>query len=50
MAGDMIEAHCRGCDPAMKIHSVAIPCEADIVVAGSFPFDIEFWQAKKALR
>lgn len=49
VAGDMVEAHRRGCDLARKVHSVAIPREADIVVADSHPFDIEFWQANKAL-
>jgi len=49
VAGDMVEAHRRGCELALKVHAVSIPDQADIVVADSFPFDIEFWQANKAL-
>lgn len=49
VAGDLVEAHRRGCELARAVHAVAIPGEADIVVADSFPFDIEFWQANKAL-
>ncbi len=49
VAGDMVEAHRKGCELALKVHSVSFPREADIVVADSFPFDIEFWQANKAL-
>jgi nickel-dependent lactate racemase len=49
VAGDMVEAHRAGCALALKVHSVAFPREADIVVADSYPFDIEFWQANKAL-
>jgi nickel-dependent lactate racemase len=49
VAGDMVEAHRRGCELAMEMHAVRIPEQADIVIADSFPFDIEFWQANKAL-
>ena len=49
VAGDMVEAHRKGCDLALVVHSVRFPCEADIVIADSYPFDIEFWQANKAL-
>jgi nickel-dependent lactate racemase len=49
VAGDMVAAHRRGCEQAMALHAVRIPREADIVVADSYPFDIEFWQANKAL-
>jgi nickel-dependent lactate racemase len=49
VAGDLVEAHRRGCELAMDLHVVRIPQLADIVVADSFPFDIEFWQANKAL-
>jgi len=49
VAGDMVEAHRKGCELALRVHSVRFPREADIVVADSFPFDIEFWQANKAL-
>lgn len=49
VAGDLVEAHRRGCELAVDLHAVHIPQLADIVVADSFPFDIEFWQANKAL-
>lgn len=49
VAGDLEHAHRRGCELALDLHAVRIPQLADIVVADSFPFDIEFWQANKAL-
>ena len=30
-----------------QVYGVEIPEEADIVIAGSHPCDIEFWQAHK---
>ena len=49
VAGDMVKAHRAGCEIALKVYGVKIPHEFDIVIADSFPFDIEFWQANKAL-
>ena len=49
VAGDMIAAHRSGCKIAAEVYSVNIPREFDIVIADSFPFDVEFWQANKAL-
>lgn len=49
VAGDMIAAHRKGCEIARNVFAVQIPHEFDIVIADSFPFDIEFWQANKAL-
>jgi nickel-dependent lactate racemase len=49
VAGDMVEAHRAGCARALDAHAVRFPAEPDIVVADSYPFDIEFWQANKAL-
>ncbi len=49
VAGDMVAAHRQGCEIAKKVYGVPIPHEYDIVIADSFPFDIEFWQANKAL-
>jgi nickel-dependent lactate racemase len=49
VAGDMVAAHRIGCKIAAKVYSVNIPREYDIVIADSFPFDVEFWQANKAL-
>lgn len=49
VAGDMAAAHRQGCEIAKKVYGVPIPHEYDIVIADSYPFDIEFWQANKAL-
>jgi lactate racemase len=49
VAGDMVAAHREGCKIACEVYSVHIPEEYDIVIADSFPFDDEFWQANKAL-
>jgi nickel-dependent lactate racemase len=49
VAGDMEAAHQQGCEIAKKVYEVPIPNEYDIVIADSYPFDIEFWQANKAL-
>jgi nickel-dependent lactate racemase len=49
VSGDPVEAHRCGCEIAREVHAVRLPCEADIVVADSHPFDIDFWQANKAL-
>ena len=48
-AGDMIAAHRAGCKLAKQVYGVRFAREFDIVVADSHPFDIEFWQANKAL-
>jgi nickel-dependent lactate racemase len=49
VTGDMVEAHRRGAELSMEQHAVYLEKEADIIVADSYPFDIEFWQANKAL-
>jgi len=49
VAGDMVTAHRHGCEIARDVYGVPVPYEFDIVVADSFPFDNEFWQANKAL-
>ncbi len=49
VAGDMVTAHRKGCEIARRVYGVPIPHEFDIVIADAFPFDIEFWQANKAL-
>ncbi len=49
VAGDMAAAHRQGCEIAKTVYGVPIPHEYDIVIADSYPFDIEFWQANKAL-
>lgn len=47
--GDTVEAFAEGVKLAKRVYSVEIPEEADIVIAGSHPCDIEFWQAHKTL-
>ena len=49
VAGDLVAAHREGCRRARRVHEVAIPHEADIVVVDGYPFDIEFWQVNKAV-
>jgi nickel-dependent lactate racemase len=49
VAGDMVEAHRAGCAVAREVYGVRVERVYDIVVADSHPFDIEFWQANKAL-
>jgi nickel-dependent lactate racemase len=48
-AGDMVEAHRAGCRDAARVFGVEVPRKFNIVIADSHPFDIEFWQANKAL-
>jgi nickel-dependent lactate racemase len=48
-AGDFIRAHRAGAALAERVYGVALPAQAEIVVAGSHPCDIEFWQAHKSL-
>ena len=47
--GDMIQAHRAGVVVSRGVYGVPIPAQADIVLAGSHPCDIEFWQAHKSL-
>ncbi len=49
VAGDMVQAHRVGCEAAQNVHRIEVPREYDLVVADSFPFDIELWQANKAI-
>jgi nickel-dependent lactate racemase len=44
-----VEAHRAGCRGAERVFGVKVPKKYDIVIADSHPFDIEFWQANKAL-
>jgi nickel-dependent lactate racemase len=48
-AGDPILAHRQACDFAKNICLVPVKEETDIVLADSYPADIDFWQALKAL-
>ncbi len=47
-AGDPIEAHRAACEFAARLYTVKIK-KADIVIADSYPADIDFWQSIKAL-
>ena len=47
--GDVVEAFNAGVELSRDVYSVELPEVADIVVASSYPCDIEFWQAHKAL-
>ncbi len=47
--GDPVQAHRAGVEVARQVYGVPVPGAADIVVAGSHPCDLEFWQAHKSL-
>ncbi len=49
VTGHPVAAHRRGCELARQAFGVHAPEAADVVLADSYPFDIEFWQANKAL-
>ncbi len=45
--GDVTLAFAAGVRKAVEVYAVRLPQEADIVLAGSHPCDIDFWQAHK---
>jgi nickel-dependent lactate racemase len=47
-AGEPIEAHRAACKFAARLYTVKVK-KADIVIADSYPADIDFWQSIKAL-
>ena len=47
-AGEPIKAHQAACDFAAGLYMVKVQ-KADIVIADSYPADIDFWQSLKAL-
>jgi len=49
VAGEIRAAHRKGVELARSIWEVAVPVLADIVVVSSYPADLDFWQANKAL-
>ena len=49
VTGDFVAAHRQGTDVSRRAHGVAIPAPADIVIVGSYPGDIDWWQAEKCL-
>lgn len=50
-AGDMIEAHIKGCEMVEKVYGAAIDKLSDVVIAscGGHPKDINMYQAQKTL-
>jgi len=48
-AGHFIEAHRQGVEYARQVFAVRAQRRAEIVVVGSHPADLDFWQASKAL-
>ena len=47
--GNFIEAHRKGVLIAKEVYGVIIPELYDIVVVSSYPCDIDYWQAEKAV-
>lgn len=47
--GDLEEAFKKGVEVSKAVYTAKVPQEADIVLAGSHPCDLEFWQAHKTL-
>ena len=47
--GDQRQAFRAGVEICQKIYSCRFDSPADIVIAGAFPAEIEFWQSQKAL-
>lgn len=49
VAGDIVAAHRLGAEVSRRAHGVAVPEPADIVIAASYPGDIDWWQGEKCL-
>jgi len=49
VAGDPTEAYQTGVKICKEIYGVKIPAKAEIIIAGCYPMDINFYQASKAL-
>jgi len=49
VAGDPVAAHREGIYQSLHIYSAAMPELAEIVVADSYPGDMDMWQAAKAV-
>jgi nickel-dependent lactate racemase len=47
--GDTAEAFRAGVEKAREVYEILIPEAADIVLSGSHPCDLDFWQAHKTL-
>ncbi len=49
VAGDIIAAHRKGAQISRSIYGIPVKEPADIVIASSYPYDIDYWQCEKAL-
>lgn len=49
VCGDPVEAFRSGCKTAIDSYGAQLPAGADIVLADSYPGDVELWQAGKAI-
>jgi nickel-dependent lactate racemase len=47
--GDVVEAFRAGVEKSREVYEIPVPEAADIVLAGSHPCDLDFWQAHKTL-
>ena len=47
--GDVVEAFRAGVLKSREVYEIQVPEAADIVLAGSHPCDLDFWQAHKTL-
>jgi nickel-dependent lactate racemase len=45
--GDVTAAFRAGVEKAVEVYAVPLPEEADIILSGSHPCDLDFWQAHK---
>jgi len=48
-AGDPVAAHRQGAEVSRRVYGVQLPGLADIVITDSYPADVDFWQAAKAV-
>ncbi|MFW6138289.1 MAG: nickel-dependent lactate racemase [Spirochaetota bacterium] len=49
LCGAPVEAHREGCRRAMEVFGAHLSEKADIVIADSYPADMELWQASKGI-
>ena len=49
VAGDPVQAYRAGAMRSTEMYRSQLPCEADIVIADSYPYDSELWLAAKGI-
>ena len=49
VCGHFVRAHRAGVREAERLHRVGIAEQLDVLVVGSYPSDLDFWQAAKAI-